>query len=137
MIKNYIKVAWRNLIRNRASSSINVGGLAVGINAGMEWLEIPKPFTPLIAPPDSTGVPNVQPDVLWDAEIGSISLEVEDDAGPPAETSPPETSGLSGSGSYSNEGSANGSESSANDPSPTGIQSSATPAISVPGTLAS
>jgi len=35
MIKNYIKVAWRNLIRNGASSSINVGGLAVGMAVAM------------------------------------------------------------------------------------------------------
>jgi len=31
MLKNYIKIAWRNLIRNRAYSLINVLGLAVGI----------------------------------------------------------------------------------------------------------
>jgi len=31
MIKNYLKIAWRNLIKNRASSLINVGGLAVGM----------------------------------------------------------------------------------------------------------
>jgi putative ABC transport system permease protein len=31
MIKNYLKVAWRNLTRNRVSSLINIGGLAVGM----------------------------------------------------------------------------------------------------------
>src|SRR3569833_2949547 len=31
MIKNYLKVAWRNLTRNKASSFINIGGLAVGM----------------------------------------------------------------------------------------------------------
>ncbi|MFB9842429.1 ABC transporter permease [Mucilaginibacter ginsenosidivorans] len=31
MIKNYLKVAWRNLIKNKASSAINIGGLAVGM----------------------------------------------------------------------------------------------------------
>ena len=31
MIKNYFKIAWRNLIKNKASSLINVGGLAVGM----------------------------------------------------------------------------------------------------------
>ncbi len=31
MIKNYIKTAWRNLIRNKASAAINIGGLAVGM----------------------------------------------------------------------------------------------------------
>jgi putative ABC transport system permease protein len=33
MIKNYLKIAWRNLIKNKASSIINIGGLAVGMTA--------------------------------------------------------------------------------------------------------
>ncbi|MCR8560215.1 ABC transporter permease [Mucilaginibacter sp. BJC16-A38] len=35
MIKNYLKIAWRNLIKNRASSLINIGGLAVGMAVAM------------------------------------------------------------------------------------------------------
>src|SRR5882762_8617718 len=35
MIKNYLKIAWRNLIKNRASSMINIGGLAVGMAVAM------------------------------------------------------------------------------------------------------
>ncbi|MEP7107186.1 MAG: ABC transporter permease [Ferruginibacter sp.] len=31
MIKSYFKIAWRNLIRNKVSSFINIGGLAVGM----------------------------------------------------------------------------------------------------------
>ena len=31
MIKNYIKIAWRNLIRNKFYSIINIGGLAIGM----------------------------------------------------------------------------------------------------------
>jgi len=31
MLKNYLTIAWRNLIRNKASSFINIGGLAVGM----------------------------------------------------------------------------------------------------------
>ncbi|HEY4194550.1 MAG TPA: ABC transporter permease, partial [Mucilaginibacter sp.] len=31
MIKNYFRIAWRNLIKNKISSLINVGGLAVGM----------------------------------------------------------------------------------------------------------
>jgi putative ABC transport system permease protein len=31
MIKNYFKIAWRNLLKNRTSSLINIGGLAVGM----------------------------------------------------------------------------------------------------------
>jgi putative ABC transport system permease protein len=35
MIRNYLKVAWRNLTRNKASSFINIGGLAVGMAVAM------------------------------------------------------------------------------------------------------
>src|ERR1700709_2054843 len=35
MIKNYLKIAWRNIIKNRASSFINVGGLSVGMAVAM------------------------------------------------------------------------------------------------------
>jgi putative ABC transport system permease protein len=31
MIKNYLKIAWRNLIKNKVSSLINIGGLAIGM----------------------------------------------------------------------------------------------------------
>jgi putative ABC transport system permease protein len=31
MLKNYLKIAWRNLRKNRSSSLINIGGLAVGM----------------------------------------------------------------------------------------------------------
>lgn len=31
MIKNYLVVAWRNLLRNRAFSFINISGLAIGM----------------------------------------------------------------------------------------------------------
>jgi len=35
LIKNYFKVAWRNLLRNRTSSIINVGGLAIGMSVAL------------------------------------------------------------------------------------------------------
>ncbi|MEO6851216.1 MAG: ABC transporter permease, partial [Mucilaginibacter sp.] len=35
MFKNHLKIAWRNLIRNKASSFINIGGLAVGMSVAM------------------------------------------------------------------------------------------------------
>ena len=31
MIKNYFKIAWRNLLKNKKSSFINIGGLAIGM----------------------------------------------------------------------------------------------------------
>jgi putative ABC transport system permease protein len=31
MIKNYIKIAWRNFLKNRISSFINIGGLSIGM----------------------------------------------------------------------------------------------------------
>ena len=33
MIRNYLKIAWRNLTKNKAYSAINIGGLAIGISA--------------------------------------------------------------------------------------------------------
>jgi len=33
MIRNYFKIAWRNLIQNKIYSLINIGGLAIGITA--------------------------------------------------------------------------------------------------------
>ncbi|HVU55928.1 MAG TPA: ABC transporter permease [Puia sp.] len=35
MLKNYIKTALRNLVRNRVSASINIGGLAIGMAVAM------------------------------------------------------------------------------------------------------
>ncbi|WP_245588159.1 ABC transporter permease [Algoriphagus terrigena] len=31
MWKNYLKIAWRNLLRSKAFSLINIGGLALGL----------------------------------------------------------------------------------------------------------
>src|SRR6185312_14934558 len=35
MLKNYLTIAWRNLLKNKASSLINIGGLAVGMAVAM------------------------------------------------------------------------------------------------------
>jgi len=35
MIKNYFKIAWRNLLKNKTSSFINISGLAVGMAVAM------------------------------------------------------------------------------------------------------
>ena len=35
MFKNYFKIAWRNIIRNKAFSAINVFGLSIGISAAL------------------------------------------------------------------------------------------------------
>lgn len=35
MFQNYFKIAWRSLVKNRASSFINIGGLAVGMSVAM------------------------------------------------------------------------------------------------------
>jgi hypothetical protein len=35
MIKNYLKIAWRNLFKNKTSSFINISGLAVGMAVAM------------------------------------------------------------------------------------------------------
>ncbi len=31
MIKSYLKIAWRNLVKNKGYSAINIGGLAIGM----------------------------------------------------------------------------------------------------------
>jgi len=35
MIKNYFKIAWRNLIKDKFSSFINIGGLAIGMGVAL------------------------------------------------------------------------------------------------------
>ncbi|HTD39683.1 MAG TPA: ABC transporter permease, partial [Mucilaginibacter sp.] len=35
MIRNYLKVAWRSLLRNKSQSFINIAGLAVGLASGL------------------------------------------------------------------------------------------------------
>ncbi len=35
MLRNYLKIAWRNLVRNKVYSAINIGGLAVGMAVAM------------------------------------------------------------------------------------------------------
>jgi putative ABC transport system permease protein len=35
MIKNYLKVAWRNLVKNKVFSLINILGLTIGITVCM------------------------------------------------------------------------------------------------------
>ena len=35
MIRNYFKIAWRNLVKNKVASFINIGGLAVGMAVAM------------------------------------------------------------------------------------------------------
>lgn len=35
MIRNYLKIAWRNLIKNKSHSTINIVGLAVGMSVAM------------------------------------------------------------------------------------------------------
>jgi putative ABC transport system permease protein len=35
MLKNYIRIAWKNLLKNKTSSVINLGGLAIGMSVAM------------------------------------------------------------------------------------------------------
>jgi putative ABC transport system permease protein len=35
MLRNYIKTAWRNLLRNKFYSAINIAGLTIGLAVGM------------------------------------------------------------------------------------------------------
>ncbi len=38
MLENYFKIAWRNLLRNRISSIINISDLAVGMGVALWWV---------------------------------------------------------------------------------------------------
>src|SRR5579872_3139367 len=40
MLKNYWKIAWRQLVRNKLHTSINVGGLVIGFTIGIAILLI-------------------------------------------------------------------------------------------------
>jgi putative ABC transport system permease protein len=42
MIKNYFKITWRNIIRNRTHSIINISGLAIGIAASLILFTVVK-----------------------------------------------------------------------------------------------
>jgi hypothetical protein len=35
MLKSYITIAWRNLLRNKVASAINIGGLTIGLATGI------------------------------------------------------------------------------------------------------
>jgi hypothetical protein len=35
MLRSYFKIAWRNLLKNRVYSFINIGGLAVGMGVSI------------------------------------------------------------------------------------------------------
>lgn len=35
MLKNYFKIAWRNLVKDKTYSFVNIGGLAVGMSVAM------------------------------------------------------------------------------------------------------
>ena len=34
MLRNYFKIAWRNIVRNKTFSAINILGLAIGVAPG-------------------------------------------------------------------------------------------------------
>ncbi|MCW3118444.1 MAG: hypothetical protein JWM28_2526, partial [Chitinophagaceae bacterium] len=47
MIKNYFNIAWRNVIRNKAFSAINISGLALGMTCSlliMLWVQDERRF---------------------------------------------------------------------------------------------
>jgi hypothetical protein len=35
MLKNYLKISWRNLLRNKTYTAINVAGLALSMTCGI------------------------------------------------------------------------------------------------------
>jgi putative ABC transport system permease protein len=72
MIKNYFKIAWRNLIKNKAHSSINIVGLSVGMAVAMIiglWIWDELSFDK--ANPNYTQIAQVWQNNSINGEIGS------------------------------------------------------------------
>ncbi len=72
MIKNYFKIAWRNLIKNKIFSLINIGGLAVGMGVAILialWVYDELSFDKYHANFDR--IAQVMQHQTWNGEIGT------------------------------------------------------------------
>lgn len=80
MFKNYIKIAWRNLLRNKAFSLINIVGLAIGMAGAIlifEWVQNELSFDQFHANKDTLykvwnrNTPK-GPVYTWDVSSGAV-----------------------------------------------------------------
>ena len=72
MIKNYFKIAWRNLIKNKIFSLINIGGLAVGMGVAILialWVHDELSFDKYHTNYDR--IAQVMQHQTWNGEIGT------------------------------------------------------------------
>ncbi len=85
MIKNYFKIAWRNLIRNKAFSIINIIGLAIGMAGAIlifEWIQNELSFDQFHKNKDTLykvwnrNTPKGQQVGAWDVTSGAIAPEL-------------------------------------------------------------
>lgn len=84
MIKNYFKTAWRNLIRNKAFSMINIVGLAIGMAGAIlifEWIQNELSFDQFHTNKDTLykvwnrNTPK-GPVYTWDVTSGAVAPEL-------------------------------------------------------------
>ncbi len=72
MIRNYLKIAWRNLLKNKVFSLINIGGLAVGMGVAILialWVYDELSFNKYHANYDR--IAQVMQNQTWNGEIGT------------------------------------------------------------------
>jgi putative ABC transport system permease protein len=72
MIRNYLKIAWRNLLKNKVFSLINIGGLAVGMGVAILialWVYDELSFNKYHANYDH--IAQVMQNQTWNGEIGT------------------------------------------------------------------
>ncbi len=74
MFKNYFKIAWRNLIRNKIFTSLNIAGLAVGIACFaliFLWIEYQVTYNESI--PDLSNIYNVKNSQVYGSDMYTFS----------------------------------------------------------------
>lgn len=72
MIRNYLKIAWRNLLKNKVFSLINIGGLAVGMGVAILialWVYDELSFNQYHA--NYSRIAQVMQNQTWNGEIGT------------------------------------------------------------------
>jgi putative ABC transport system permease protein len=72
MIRNYLKIAWRNLVKNKVFSLINIGGLAVGMGVAILialWVYDELSFNQYHA--NYSRIAQIMQNQTWNGEIGT------------------------------------------------------------------
>jgi ABC-type antimicrobial peptide transport system permease subunit len=73
MLKSYLKIAWRNLTRNKGNSAINIGGLSIGMGVAMLiglWITDELTFNHYHK--DHDRIAQVYQNQIFNKEVGTI-----------------------------------------------------------------